>query len=554
MIENIRKYTGLMIVVFVILFISFFFLDTRSVRNMSGGQAILKIAGRTYNDKEFNNLGKASFELTSNLARSGDFGLYQFLMGLSTGATNQNDAVEKFFVGRMILRQAKEEFGVYPGEEEISAYLKTLRVFAGPDQKFNPETYRNFIEKGMGRLGMTEKDLRELASDVLASKKINAIIGSGLSPDRDALAKNLALENQQITGELAKLTFTPFEEKIQPTEEEIKKYWETISDSFTTEPRRKFTYIIATPTPAPEAQVDETPESIADATASDEVKKAAAKTKEEAKAKRAAELAEQRRKNQLETDSLVDDFLFKLEEQKGAGFEELAKANGWEIKTTELFPRSASPAELDVKLRSSSRGGKAVDQLFVIKETSDPFSKISEAIAVGENQWIVARIDSEEKSRAKTYEEARADARAQYISEKATEAMKAAAAEAVTKIKTSLAAGKSFSDAAKDAGITETKAFSAITSTYKPDGASEPANLFEAARNVDSGAIAEVIAESDRAFILHVAKREVVKEPNAAARIDSEITARINENETIAFTSWITARTEAAKVEQLYKK
>ena len=89
----------------------------------------------------------------------------------------------------MILRQAKEEFGVYPGEEEISAYLKTLRVFAGPDQKFNPETYRNFIEKGMGRLGMTEKDLRELASDVLASKKINAIIGSGLSPDRDALAK-----------------------------------------------------------------------------------------------------------------------------------------------------------------------------------------------------------------------------------------------------------------------------------------------------------------------------------------------------------------------------
>ncbi len=553
MIENIRKYTGLMIVVFVILFISFFFLDSSSVRNMGGGQPILKIAGRTYNDKEFRSLGTGSFELTSNLARSGDFGLYQFLMGLSTGATSQDDAAEKFFVGRMILRQAKEEFGVYPGEEEISAYLKTLRVFAGPDQKFNPETYRNFIEKGMGRLGMTEKDLRELASDVLASKKINAIIGSGLSPDRDALAKNLALENQQITGHVAKLDVTPFEEKSQPTEEEIKKYWETISDSFTTEPRRKFSYIVATPTLPEEVKADEAPESIADATASDEVKKAAAKKKEEEKAKRAAELAEARRKKQLETDALVDDFLFKLEEQKGAGFEELAKANGWEVKTTELFPRSASPKDLDVTLRSS-RGGKAVDQLFLIKETSDPFSKISEAIAVGENQWIVARIDGEEKSRPKTYEEARADARAQYISEKAAEAMKAAANEAVTKIQTSLAAGKSFADAAKDAGITETKAFSAITSTYKPDGASEPANLFESARNVDPGTIAEVITEADRAFILHVAKREVVKEPNAAARIDSEVASRTNENETVAFTSWITARTEAAKVEQLYKK
>ena len=554
MIENIRKYTGLMIVVFVILFISFFFLDSRSVRNSSGGHAVLKIAGRTYNDKEFNNLGSSSFELTSNLARSGDFGLYQFLMGLSTGATSQDDAAEKFFIGRMILRQAKEEFGVYPGEEEISAYLRTLRVFAGPDQKFNPETYRNFIEKGMGRLGLTEKDLRELASDVLASQKINSIVGSGLGVDREAVAKNLALENQQVTGELVMLELGPFEEKIQPTEEEIKKYWESISDSFTTEPRRKFTYIVATPTPATESKVEETSESIADATASDEVKKAAAKKKDEAKAKRATEMAEERRKHQLELDSRVDDFLFKLEEQKGSGFEDLAKANGWEVKTTELLPRSAAPKDLDVSLRASSRGGKAIDQLFLMQETSDPFSKISEAIAIGENQWIVARIDGEEKSRPKTYEEARADARAQYISEKAAEAMKAAANEAVTKIKTSQVAGKSFAEAAKEAGLAQTKSFSAITTTYRPDGATEPKNLFEATRTVDPSSLAEVITESERSFIVFVAKREVVKEADAASRIDREVAARSRENETIAFTSWIADRTEAAKVEQLYKR
>jgi hypothetical protein len=309
-------------------------------------------------------------------------------MGLSAGATSQNDAAEKFFTGRMILRQAKEEFGVSPGEEEISAYLKSLRAFAGPDQKFSPEVYSNFIEKGMGRLGMTEKDLRELASDVLASKKINSIIGSGLGVDRDTIARSLALENQQITGYLAKLELTPFEEKIQPTEEEIKKYWESISDSFTTEVRRKFTYVIATPVMPPDTAEKDAPESIADATASEEVKAAAKKKKDEEKAKRAAALNDERRKKQLELDALVDDFLFNLEQQKGAGFEELAKANDWEVKTTELFARSAAPKDLDVKMRSSSRGGNAVDQLFLIKETSDPFSKISEAIAIGENQWI----------------------------------------------------------------------------------------------------------------------------------------------------------------------
>ena len=553
MIENLRKYTGLIIVVFVILFISFFFLDSRSVQNMSGGRPMLKIAGRTYNDKEYNNLGTASLELTSTLARSGDFGLYSFLMGLSSSATSQNDAAEKFFIGRMVLRQAKEEFGIHPGEEEISAYLRTLKAFTGPDQKFSAENYRNFIEKGMGRLGMTEKDLRDLVSDVLASKKVNTIVGSGLGVDRGAVAKNLALENQQLSGELAKLDLAPYEEKIQPTEDEIKKYWEGISDSFTTEPRRKFTYIVVAPKMPEEKPVVDTPESLVDAAASDEVKKAAAKKKDEEKAKHATEVAEERRKKQLEIDSQVDDFLFKLEEQKGVGFENLAKENGWEVKTSDFFTSAAPPKELDLTIRSSSRGGKVVDPLFKMQETSDSFSKISEAIPVGENQWVVAHIDGEEKSRPKTYEEARADARAQYISEKGAEAMKTAANAAITTIKTSLTAGKTFAEAAKEAGITETKGFNAILSTYRPDGATEPQNLFEAARNIDPGSVADAITESERAFILYVAKREVVKDTNST-RIDSEVTSNTSGNETIAFASWIAARTEDAKVEELYKR
>ena len=132
--------------------------------------------------------------------------------------------------------------------------------------------------------------------------------------------------------------------------------------------------------------------------------------------------------------------------------------------------------------------------------------------------------------------------------------MKAAANEAVTKIKTSQVAGKSFAEAAKEAGLAQTKSFSAITTTYRPDGATEPKNLFEATRTVDPGSHAEVITESERSFIVFVAKREVVKEADAASRIDSEVAARSRENETIAFTSWIADRTEAAKVEQLYKR
>ncbi len=554
MIEHIRKYTALIIFFLALVIVSLVIgIKDDLFRGGAGGRPVLKIDGRTYSDKEYQNLGMGAFELVSSLARSGDFGLYQFLLGLSTKATSQEDAVEKFFVGRMIIRQAGRQFGIHPGEEEISSYIRALRAFSDKDGKFNEETYRNFVEKGIGRLGMTEADLRSLVADVLTSQKINSIVGSGLTVNRDILARSLALDNQQIDAELASLSIDPFEEKIQPSEEEIKAYWETIQDSFTTEPLRKFTYIIATPD-MPAAEPEEAKESIADAAATDEAKKAAEKQKADEKAKKAAELAEVRRKKQIELDSLVDDFTFQLEEQKGSGFEDLAKANKWEVKTTELFPLSKPPAELDVALRSSSRGGKAADELFRIEPTSDPVSKLSQPIAIGENQWLVARLDGEEKSRPKTYEEAKEEARAQYIAEKASEAMKTAANEALGKIKTSLAAGKSFADAAKEAGIAETKTVSKITSSYRPDAANEPKNLFEATRIVDPGSIAEVILEADRAFIVHVAKREVVKQADAATRLDGEVKSAATGNESAAFMSWITARTEAAKVEQLYKQ
>lgn len=556
MIENIRKYKGLIILGLVVVVVGLVLgFGSDITRGSASGQAVLKIGGRTYNDKEYNKLGQGAFDLASSLARSGDFGLYQFIMSLSAGATGQDDAAEKFFIGRMLIRQAKSEFGVYPGEEEISEYIRSLRAFADKDGKFSAENYRNFVEKGIGRLGMTEADLRELASDVLASKKITTLVGTGLGVNRDVVSQLLALDNQQIDGEIARLNIDTYESAIEPTDDEIKAYWENLQDAFTTEPRRKFTYIIATPDMPADPVAEEAPkDTIADAAMTDEAKKEADKKKAEEKAKKDAELAEARRKKQTEIDALVDDFTFNLEEQKGGGFEELAKKNNWDVKTTDFFPASAPPKELDVTLRASSRGGKAVDELFRIEPTTDPISKLSQPIAIGENQWLVARLDEEEKSRPKTFEEAKEEARDQYITEKATEAMKKAAEDAVAKIKEGLAAGKSFADAAKEAGIAETKTFNKVTTSYRPDAAAEPKNLFEATRNVDPGSLAEVIMETDRAFIVHVAKREVVKEENAAARVDAEVTSRASANELYAFSGWLAERIEAANVEQLYRK
>ena len=379
MIENIRKYTGLIIVLFVLVIVGFLFMDYGNMNRGAGagGNPYIKVAGRTYTDKEFTKLGSSAYQVTQSLAQSGDFQLFTFLFGMSGDAQSQEEAQENFFTARMLLRSAKEEFGVHPGEEEIDSFIRKLRAFAGPNGEFAQEQYRNFIEKGIGRLGLTEGDIRELASDVIAQAKIAEILGTGLTSDRSSVAKETAIDGQRIAVDVARIDLDPIEEKIDPSEEDIKAYWETVQYAFKTPEKRKFTYLIAKPTfPAEPAEIA--------APAEDATEEAKAEYEKD-KAAREATIAEERRKAQLAAGGKADDFLFQLESQQDLSFDKLAEENGWELKTTELFSLAEAPDDLKASLRASSSQGTAASELFRMIVTSDPLSKISPAIPIGED-------------------------------------------------------------------------------------------------------------------------------------------------------------------------
>lgn len=534
MIENIRNYTGLTFVVLVGLFLGFLFLDVGHLRGMGGGKAYIAVEGRTYDGPEFVRLGKSSLELAYGLQ------MYDFVSNMGAFGANQDDSNETFFVKRMILREARDTFGIHPSEEEISEAIRTNPAFADKDGKFDQTKYRYVVEQYLGSKGLAESDIRELAADNLTANKLGEILGSGLGVNGQIVAGNSALRRQQVTAQVARIELTPFKDSQKPTDDEVRAYWETIQDSFRTEPKRKFTYFVA------EAKLPESKpaESKPGDTASPEKPDP---TKEDPK------ILEERQRKQQEFVEKFDDFLSELQQKKGANFEELATQNGFEIKTTELFPASAATGDLALPLHKSSRGGKVSDLLFNIKETSDPFSKISDALQVGDNKWLVARLDGEEPSRVKTFDEAREQARAQFIEEKAREAMRKHADEQLKKIRDSIAAGKSFADAAKEAGL-ETKAVGPVTASTRQASASEPASLFTSTSLVDPGTVADLLVEPNQIFIAFVEKREVIKQPDPAAALKNEVRSAANMNQRIALDAWLTDRVESARIERLNRR
>ncbi len=546
MIENLRKYTVLIVILFVLVIIGFVLMDTSNMQKSQGGIPVLKIGSRSYTDGDLRKHGSSGYELTMAIVQSGDYQLFSFLTTLTGNARNEEEVAEKFFTNRMLLRTAKEEFGIYPSDDEIDTQIRSFRVFTSTDGAFSQEKYRTFIERGLGRLGLVEADIRDLASDILIHSKVSEILSTGLSSDRNIVAKRVAIDGQRINAKLARIDIAPIKKSIAPTEDEIKTYWETVQDAFKTDEKRKFTYFIAKPTlPAEPKAIAALPEN-ADAAAK------AAHAKEVAE--RDAAIAEANRVVRLELGRKVDDFLFQLETQENLDFKKLAADSGFKLQTTELIAKSQAPADLLAASRGSKIEGSAAEALFRLAVTSDPTSKIID-LAIGENDWLVAYVDEIETSRVKTYEEAKELALGQLSADQAAAALTKAANEANEKIKAAIAEGKSLEEAAKTAGITaEVVSLAETTQATQFDTSKYPMGFFEAAKYTAPGTLTEPIIETDRAFIVLVEKREFVKDANTENTINMEHKREISGNAINAFDTWLKNKAEASDIQRLNRK
>jgi len=543
MIEHLRKYTGLIIIVVALLFVGLaFFGDNANLgQSNRNDPPVISVDGTSYSYSDIQKGGTAARRLTMSL----------FLMDLlqATDAFEMGDdaqADQRFFVNRLILKQARDEFGVHPSDEEVAESRANVRIFS--DQvtgAFDQAAYNNVV-KNLGSLGMTEQDMIELLRDNLAIQKLSTIIGAGLAADPKIAAEQTASSDQQVSIQVARVPLSKFQESIKPTDEELQAAWETTKDKYQTERRVKVSHVIVKPKyPEIEKEAPKLPDAV-----TEEAKKAAEKEAADKKAKEEAELAVKKREIDTALADLVDIFLDDLEKSQGEDFEKLATDNGWEFATTEMFARTGVPPELSMNLRSASNPRPVADLIFNLKLGGEPMTRFTDALLIPDGAFLIARLDEEEPVRVKTFEEAKEEVRTDFIAKASGEALKKDADEKAAKIREGLAAGKAFADIAKELGL-EPKAHGPFKATDKLDGEADVTTLFQTASLVDPGALADPVLRPDGSLFVFVEKRELVEDPTRTDRVQGSLVNMSRSLQRDAFSAWIKDKLESTRVEQL---
>ncbi len=580
MIENMRKYTGLMAVVFILLAAGFLFtmndISGSGGGGMGSGPTILEANGRILDQQEYRKMGDSTLKLASeaglhayvNFLIVPDAAQMQQAMQLmqygypnyyvTMGRNLKAEDFNRFISNRIIIQQAMQSMGVSASDEEINKAIMSSSGFA-TEGKFDNTKYASFIEKRLGRLGMTEKNLREVVHESLCLNKIIQIVGGGLIAPRQAAQDLLEAQMQNVA--IARVIFDrdDYVEKENPSEEEIKAYWDVHQDAYKTQEQRRINYILLTL--PPETQVDSKPTALPE-NATDEQKQAHADAEKarlsaeaQVKAKLAADRTKAARDIQKEIDQISQEIYDSEEEKRPLDLEAILAKRDYKLQKTGLFERSSIPKELSsLNLRGNFNRGKTIADFIFGHSTSsdDAYDLVSDALPVGEHGWIIFTLEENVEPALLGYDAARAKARAQLVSENGSKKVKEAALAARNTTKDLVEAGKSFDDALSEQGL-EALPLGPFGLSNRETQSKDPSFrlLHQKASGLNVGDISETIDENDRSLFFKLISREISDTEESKQRIESAVNNSQNQMMLIAFLNWLSQQYDEADVKGL---
>lgn len=151
-------------------------------------------------------------------------------------------------INRAILHEEAKQLGIYPSKEQIDAYVSAMPAFRTADGGFDRALYQRLTgyHNGMGN-NAQESAFRSVVADMMVWECLSKMLSEGVKYQTKAVSDLVDMFTQKVSGLTAWLPADKVQAPAEPTEEELKAYWEEHKENYMTEERRIVSVYTLTP-------------------------------------------------------------------------------------------------------------------------------------------------------------------------------------------------------------------------------------------------------------------------------------------------------------------
>ena len=462
-----------------------------------GSNDVVSVYGRTIQRAEIDREVRA-YSLSLGL------GLTDFVQNLGGMGANEESSLSDFIMNLFIVRHEAPLLGVQPTDDQVAGVIKGISLFQ-TSGAFDPAKYATFLQEQLAPRGFTERQLEEIVRDSLRVSALRQIITSPVAVGEGQI-REAARIYQPVTAQILRFDRDAFTKDAAVTSQEVAAFYEKNRQGLVSRETRDVSYVV--------------------------IGLPAAQQKLEGK-ERASAL--QKLADQVEQTGKA----IRAEIQKGADF---AKAAG----KSSLQPKKASAIERDGSQNGKDSGVPAAVAAAAFRLQKS--GELSDIIQDGNDFYIVT---VQGITPAHLLELTAVSDRITKLlkEEKSTKALADSAEKAVEKIRAAMAAGKSFSEAVKEAGV-KTQQIAGITPSATT-ASQEQKGLASATLGLKEGEIGPLQPAPWGAFAAYLEKRAPLTDAQwKDHRAALTKTLLANEQELI-FQEWLRAARGAAQIKML---
>lgn len=430
-------------------------------------------------------------------------GQFELVRDLSGQARSEQEGAENFIWNLMVLQHESSRLGIEPARELIVNRIKSLPVFQTEGQ-FDPVVYAEFTQQRLAPNGFTERQLESVIRDSLRLEGVKALVQSPavVQPAelKDALERTRPFD-------LEILTWDASPKKVAVSEEELQAAFAARASILSAPEKRSVRYV------------------------------AFAMTDDEKKLEGKERLSALQR-----VATAAGDFAQKLADDAANSLESVATSLGLEVGTTPMFTNSGTP---NAAVEGISSDVVAASAPVAFRLPTGQY----EIVALGETGYAVIEIAEVSESRPLTFDEAKADLRAELIATKREQAVRETAETAIAKIQAELAGGKTIEQAAKVAGVKVSSAND--LSVFNQELSPEDRQRLAAAMDLDMGEIGSFVPTPNGGFAVYVAGRGKLDEESLARQKPMIEGSLLQGQEMLLFAQWLGTARQSADVQIL---